>query len=149
MVGDSMPYFTPSSCLRKALSGEYMYTQTDGVPALVVVPRVVTISFLLQFRCFCQIAGFAPGSEREERRDGKTIVDSRNLRISLVNGESRRILGLPHHSLCRSGGAGCCSPSTGTLRPLIQFARGEARNTITSATSSGLPRRPIGRPSRT
>ena len=45
-----------------------------------------------------------------------------------------------------STGTGCSSPSTGMFLPLIQFARGEARNTTMSATSSGFPRRPIGKP---
>ena len=44
---------------------------------------------------------------------------------------------------------GCSSPSTGMFRPLIQCARGEARKTMTSATSSPMPNRPIGKPWRT
>jgi hypothetical protein len=32
------------------------------------------------------------------------------------------------------------------LRPLIQWARGDAAKTITSATSAAVPRRPIGKP---
>ena len=35
-------------------------------------------------------------------------------------------------------------PSTGTLAPLIQLARGETRNATTAPTSSGRPNRPNG-----
>ena len=35
-------------------------------------------------------------------------------------------------------------PSTGTLAPLIQLARGDARNATTAPTSSGRPKRPNG-----
>ena len=35
-------------------------------------------------------------------------------------------------------------PSTGTLAPLIQLARGDTRNATTAPTSSGRPKRPNG-----
>ena len=37
-----------------------------------------------------------------------------------------------------------CAPSTGIIAPLIQFARSDTRNATTSATSSGVPKRPAG-----
>src|SRR5262249_5950270 len=40
-------------------------------------------------------------------------------------------------------------PSTGTLAPLIQLARGETRNATTAPTSSGRPNRPNGSSRRT
>src|SRR5206468_11290258 len=40
-------------------------------------------------------------------------------------------------------------PSTGTLAPLIQLARGETRNATTAPTSSGRPKRPNGSSRRT
>jgi len=43
----------------------------------------------------------------------------------------------------------CWPPSTGTQAPVIQAARGEARNTTTSATSCGVPSRPQGMVART
>ena len=40
-------------------------------------------------------------------------------------------------------------PSTGTLAPLIQLARGDTRNATTAPTSSGRPNRPNGSSRRT
>jgi hypothetical protein len=47
------------------------------------------------------------------------------------------------------GACGCSNPSTGMFLPLIQWARGDARKAMTSATSSAVPRRSIGKPWRT
>jgi hypothetical protein len=38
-----------------------------------------------------------------------------------------------------------CAPSTQIWVPLIQLARSDSKNVTTSATSSGVPRRPNGK----
>ena len=99
-----------------------------SVPASYLVVVLVCVSVLLAIGCL---------ASGQRRSDG-------GQRLRQV---AKRLDGDAYQG--RSTGTGCSSPSTGMLRPLIQFARGDPTNTITSATSSGLPSRPIGKPSLT
>ncbi len=62
------------------------------------------------------------------------IFTNQNMQAVLVVAQGRRqkAVGRP------------CAPSTGISAPLIQFARSDTRNATTSATSSGVPKRPAG-----
>ena len=61
-------------------------------------------------------------------------VPSRGYRAQLIAHFSRARYRMPR----------CWAPSIETHSPVTHWARGEARNTATSATSSAVPRRPAG-----
>src|SRR5215207_6987625 len=54
--------------------------------------------------------------------------------------EAGGVLAIPRHQMFDRD----CPPSTLMQAPVIQPARGDARNTATSATSSAVPKRPDG-----
>ena len=143
-----------ASGMRSSASARHNSATPSRVPRLYSRRKSVTS---LPGRCAARAACTrvrARAATRAARSGGSVAACSSGASTSASGARWRaRILdrsgsgaGMPQYGRRPGAGYGCSRPSTGMLRPLIQLERGEDRNTITSATSSPVPRRPIGKP---